>query len=107
MCMGHIGQHTRFKHLSAISEGTDEHVHPCGLDRAFAACIHSVWTYLKAQTKNYIFSPAVSSSMGIEWRYLRICDKYQILCAGLCSIQNIQTHGMVGNFHSIKNENVI
>ena len=48
VCMGHMGQHTRFKHLSASSEGSDKHVHPCGLYRAFAGCIHTVCTKMKA-----------------------------------------------------------
>ena len=53
-------------HTSASREGSGESVHMHSLTRAFAACIHEVYVYMKAQTKIYTSSFAGYVSMGIR-----------------------------------------
>ena len=48
--------------------------------RAFAACIHTVWMYIKTQTQLQIFSLAGYKNMGVLKRCLSLCvPKYHEL----------------------------
>ena len=64
---------------SASSEGLCESAHMCRLARAFAACIHKKWMYMKTRTKIQTSNPAGYYSMSVYKRYLHICCKYQNL----------------------------